>query len=92
MIAYLIKTRVLSNGGIGQMQIASRSSVGYHPNTRIKMSHPSSVSRMGWNESQTTLFSPKVFQASMSGNSGVGIVIHTGKVGDDETISKAKSS
>ena len=37
------------------------------------------------------LLSPKAFQVSTSGNSGVGIVVHAGKVGDDEAVSKAKS-
>ena len=68
------------------MRIAGGSSVGYHPNTGIKLSH-SSVSRMRQDKGQTTLFSPKAFRVSMSGNSGVGVV----KVGDDKTVSKAKS-
>ena len=65
--------------------------MGYHPNAGIKLSHPSSVSRMGWNESQMMLFSPKALQVGMSGNGGVGVVVHTGEVGDDKTVSKAKS-
>ena len=65
--------------------------MGYHPNARVELSHSSSMSRMGRNEGWMMLFSPKVFQVGASGNSGVGVVVHTGKVGDDETIGKVKS-
>ena len=73
------------------MQIASGSSTGYQPNAGIKLSHSSSVSRVGPDESQMTLFGPKAFQVGTSGNSGVGIVVHAGEVRADETVSKAKS-
>ena len=63
----------------------------YHPDTRIKLSHPSSVSRVRWNEVWTTLFSPEVFQVSMSGDSGVGNFGHTGEVRDEKAVGKAKS-
>ena len=38
------------------MRITGRSSTGYHPNARVKSSHTSSMSGMGWNERRTTLF------------------------------------
>ena len=38
-----------------------------------------------------TLFNPKVFQVGMSGNSGIGTVVHTGEMGDDERVGKANS-
>ena len=74
------------------MWITSRSSTGYHPNAGIKSSHPSSVSRMKQDKGQTTLFSPKVFQVSASGNSGVGVGIHAGEMGDDKSAGKTNSS
>ena len=49
------------------------------------------MSRMGQNKVWMTLFSPKAFQVGTSGNSGVGFSVHTGEMGDDETIDKAKS-
>ena len=82
----LIETRVLPNHGVGQVQITGNSSVGYHPNAGIKASHPSSMSRMRWDEVQTTLFSPLMFHIGMSGDYGVGLVVHVGKVRDDEKI------
>ena len=73
------------------MQITSRSSTGYHPNAGIKSSHPSSVSRMRQGKGQTTLFSPKVFQVGTSGNSGVGVGIRAGEMGDDKSTGKTNS-
>ena len=73
------------------MQITGGSSMGYHPNAGVKSSHTSSMSRMGQNKVRTTLFSPKVFQVGMSGNSGVSFSVHTGEVGNDESVGKAKS-
>ena len=32
------------------------------------------------------LFGPEVFQVGASGNGGVGLVVHAGKVGDEEEI------
>ena len=73
------------------MWITGGSSAGYHPNARVESSHTSSMSRVGQNKVQTMLFSPKVFQVGMSGNSGVGFGVHTGEMGNDETVDKAKS-
>ena len=74
------------------MQITGGSSAEYHPNTGIKTSHSSSVNRMRWNKVQMMLLSPKAFQVSASGNSGVGFDVHAGKVGNDETTGKTKKS
>ena len=74
------------------MQITGRSSKGYHPNSGIKSSHPSSVSRMRQDKRQTTLFSPKAFQVSVSGDSGVSFGVHADKVGNDEAMGKTNKS
>ena len=74
------------------MQITGGSSAEYHPNTEIESSHSSSVSRMRRNKGWMTLFSPKTFQVSASGNSGVGVVVHANKVGNDEAVGKTNKS
>ena len=74
------------------MRITGGSSMGYHPNARIKMNHSSSVSRMRQNEVWMTLLSPKAFQVSTSGNSGVSFNVHAGKVGSNKTVGKTKKS
>ena len=66
--------------------------MGYHPHAGIKLSHSSSVSRMRWNEGWMALFSPKMFQIGASGNSGVGVVVHANKVGNDEAVGKTNKS
>ena len=38
------------------------------------------------------LFSPKVFQVGTSGNNGVGVSIHAGKMGDDARVGKTNNS
>ena len=72
------------------MWITGRSSVGYHPNARVKLSHTSLMNRMGRNERWTTLFSPKVFQVGTGRHGGVSFSVHTGKVGNDEEIGTAE--
>ena len=64
--------------------------MGYHPNARVKMSHPSYLSRMRWNERWTTLGSPQVFKVGVGGDSCIGVSVHVGKVGDNKVGSKAK--
>ena len=73
------------------MWIIGGSSAGYHPNTGVKASHSSHMSRMRSDKSRTMLFSPKVFQVSVGGDSCVGIGIHIGKIGDDEKVCKTNS-
>ena len=47
---------------------------------------------MGQDKRWTTLFSPKAFQVDMSGNSGVGVDIHAGEMGNNKSVGKANSS
>ena len=54
------------------------------------MGHPSPMSRMSWNETWMTLFSPKVFQVGVSGDGGVGLIVHGSKVGDEEEVGMTK--
>ena len=65
--------------------------MGHHPNARIKASHPSHMSGMRSDEVLMVLFSPKAFQVSTSGESGICLGVHVGKVGDDKVGSKAES-
>ena len=74
------------------MWITGGSSAGYHPNTGIKLSHPSSVSRMRRYKRRMMLFSPEVFQVSASGNSGVSFGVHADKVDNDEAVGKTNKS
>ena len=50
------------------------------------MSHSSLSFRVSQDKVQTTLFSPLTLHIDTSGDYGVGLVIHVGKVGDDEKI------
>ena len=74
------------------MQITGGSSAGYHPNTRVKLSHTSSASRVRWNEVRATLLSPKAFQVGMGRNGGVSFGVHADKVGNDKAAGKANKS
>ena len=71
---------------LAPVQITDDCSAGYHPNAGIKASHPSSMSRMRWNEVRMTLFSPLALHISTSGDYSVGLIIHVGKVGDGKKI------
>ena len=73
------------------MRITGQSGAGYHPNTGVKLSHTSSISGIGQDKTQTTLFSPKAFQVSVGRNSGVGDFRHTSKVTEEKAAGKAKS-
>ena len=73
------------------MQITGRSGAGYHPNTRVKLGHTSSMSRMSWNEVRTVLFSPLTFHINVSGDYGVGLIVHAGKMREEKAVGKAKS-
>ena len=73
------------------MWIAGGSGTGYHPNTRVKVHHLPYVSRMSGDKSWMMLFCLKVFQVGVSGNSGVGIGVHIGKVDKDEAAGKTDS-
>ena len=42
--------------------------------------------QMSWNKVRMTLRSPLMFHTGTSGDYGVGLVIHVGKMGDDEKI------
>ena len=68
------------------MQVTHDSSPGYHPNARVEMSHPSSMSRMSQNEVRMMLFGPLTFKIGPGGDDGVGLVVHVGKVGDKEEV------
>ena len=54
------------------------------------MGHPSPMSRISWNEARTMLFGPKAFQVGISRDGGVGLIIHAGKVGDNEEVGTTK--
>ena len=53
------------------------------------MSGPDNVCGMGSKKGRMMLFSPKVFQVGMSGNSDVGIGVHAGKMGNEKGVGKA---
>ena len=72
------------------MRVTHDSGPGYHPNAGVKSGHPSPMSRMSRNETQTMLFGPEAFQVGMSGNGGVSLVVHVGEVGDDEKVGMAE--
>ena len=86
MIAYLIHTGVVSDGRIGWMGVASSDGARHHSDTGVKMSCTSLLFRMSPNEVRTVLFSPLTFHIGTSGDDGIGLIIHAGKVADDEEV------
>ena len=86
MIAYLIHTGVISNGRIGGMRVMSNDGAGHHSNTGVEMGCSSLSFWVSRNKVWMALFSPSTLQIGMSGDYSVGLVVHVGKVGDDEKI------
>ena len=89
MIAYLIHTGVISDSGIGWVRVASSDGMGHHSSARVEMGCTSLSFRVSSNKVQTALFSPSAFHIGVSGDYGVGLVIHASKVGDDKEIGMA---
>ena len=86
MIAYLVHTGVVSDGRIGWMGITSSYSARHHSDTGVETSCTSLSFRMSSNEVWTALFSPLTFHIGTSGDDGVGLIVHTGKVAGDEEV------
>ena len=91
MIAYLIHTGVVSNGRIGWMGITSSDGARHHSNAGIKMGSTSLSFWMSPHKVWTVLFGPLTFHISTSGDYGVGLIIHAGKVREEKAVGKAKS-
>ena len=70
------------------MWVTDGSGTGDHPNTGVETSHSSHMGRMGRNERQMTLFSPKTFQVGTGGDDCVGVDVHASEVGNDERVGK----
>ena len=85
-IAYLVHTGVISYDRIGWMGVTGNDGMRHNPNAGVEMSHSSLSFRVSQDKVQTTLFSPLTLHIDTSGDYGVGLVIHVGKVGDDEKI------
>ena len=90
MIAYLVHTGVVSNGRIGWMGITSNDGARHHSDTRVETSCTSLSFQMSPNEVRTALFSPLTFHIGTSGDDGVGLVVHAGKVAGDEEVGVAE--
>ena len=90
MIAYLIHTGVISNSRIGWMRVTGNNGTRYHSNARVEMGCPSLSFWMSWNKLRMALISPSMLQIGMSGDYGVGLVNHVGKMGDDKKIGMAE--
>ena len=90
MIAYLIHTGVISDGRIGWMRVAIDDGAGHHSNARVEMGCSSLSFQVSWNKAWTVLLSPLALQISTSGDYGVGLVVHIGKVGDNKKIGTAE--
>ena len=58
----------------------------HHSNTKVKTSCTSLSFQMSPNEVWTMLFSPSTFHIGMSGDYSVGVIVHAGKVADDEEV------
>ena len=86
MIAYLIHTGVISDDRIGWMGVMGNDGTRHHPNTRVKMGHSFLSLRVSPDKVWTTLLSPLTFHIGTSGDYGVGLVVHAGKVGDNGGI------
>ena len=86
MIAYLVHTGVISNSRIGWMGIASSDGTGYHSNAGVKTSCTSLSLQVSLNKVWMVLFGPLMFCIGTSGDYGVGLIVHAGKVADDEEV------
>ena len=91
MITYLVHTGVVSDSRIGWMGIASSDGMRHHSNTGVETGCTSLSFRMSPNKVRTVLFSPLMFHISMSGDYGVGLIIHAGEVREEKVVGKAKS-
>ena len=89
-IAYLVHTRVVSNSRIGWMGVTSNDGVRHHPNARVETSLASLSFQVSWNKVWMVLCSPLTFHIGMSGDDGVDLIIHAGKMGDNEKIGVAE--
>ena len=89
-IAYLVHTGVVSDGRIGWMGVTINDSAGHHPNAGVKTSHASLSLRVNSDKVWMVLISPLTFHIGTSGDYGVGLIVHAGKVGDDEEIGMAE--
>ena len=90
MIAYLVRTGVISDNRIGWMGVTGNDGARHHPNTRVKMGHSSLLLWVSLDKVWTVLFSPLTLHISVSGDYGVGLIVHVGKVGDNEEIGMAE--
>ena len=89
-IAYLIHTGVVSNGRIGWMRVTGNDGARHHPSARVETSHASLLFQVSWNKVWMVLCSPLTLHIGASGDYGVGLVVHAGKVGDNEKIGMAE--
>ena len=64
----------------------SSNSARHHSDTRVETSCTSLSLRMSPNEVWAALFSPLMFHIGMSGDDGVGLIVHAGKVAGDEEV------
>ena len=85
-MAYLVHTGVISNSRIGWMGVMSSNSTRHHPDGRVETSCTSLSFQMSPNEVRTALFSPLTFHIGTSGDDGIGLIVHAGKMADDEEI------
>ena len=72
------------------MRVASDDGTGYHSNNEVKMGCSSLSFQVSWNKVWMVLLSPSTLQIGTSVDHSVGLVIHVGKVGDDEKIGTAE--
>ena len=72
------------------MGVTGNDGARHHPNAGVEVSHSSLSLWMSPNKVWVVLFSPLTLHISASGDYGVGLVIHVGKVGDEEEIGTAE--
>ena len=64
----------------------SSDSVRHHSDTGVEMSGTSLSFRMSPNEVQVALLSPLTFHIGTSGDYGVGLIVHAGKVAGNKEV------
>ena len=90
MIAYLVHTGVVSDGRIGWVGITSSYGVRYHSDTRVETSCTSLPFWMSPDKVRAALFSPLTFHIGTSGDNGVGLIVHAGKVAGNKEVGVAE--
>ena len=90
MIAYLVHTGIISDNRVGWMEVTGNDGMRHHPNAGVKTGCTSLSLWVSVDKVWMALFSPLMLHIGASSDYSVGLIIHVGKVGDEEEIGTAE--